>query len=385
MKINIIKVLRIILEVLYFPFKILPTGKKITFISRQSDEKSIDILLLEHRIEKEIPDCEVVVLTKTLNDTFKSRMGYCFHIFKQMYHISTSKIVILDSYCLPICMLHHKKSLIVIQMWHALGLMKKAGYSILNKPEGRSYSLAKAMKLHKNYDIIFASSEACRKAMGEVFGYNEDKVQVYPLPRVDLLRNDSFLRKDRIRITNEHPELRKKKNVLYAPTYRKDESLMREQIGKIISQFPFEQYNLIINLHPLSQVSISDERVIIDHSFTTLEWIAVADYVISDYSSIIYEAAIMKKSLFFFAFDLDEYKVGREFFIDYEHEVPGKVYKNVSELIQGILTYKYNQDSLNLFVQKYVLLNRNDCTGEIVKLLQHLLQPECFFVHQLEK
>ena len=132
-------------------------------------------------------------------------------------------------------------------------------------------------------------------------------------------------------------------------------------------------------------MSISDERVIIDHSFTTLEWISVADYVISDYSSIIYEAAIMKKSLFFFAFDLDEYKVGREFFIDYEHEVPGKVYKNVSELIQGILTYKCNQDSLNLFVQKYVLLNRNDCTGEIVKLLQHLLQPECFFVHQLEK
>ena len=55
-----------------------------------------------------------------------------------MYHISRSKVVILDTYCYLISNLKHKKDLVVIQIWHAIGICKKAGYAIVGKDEGRS-------------------------------------------------------------------------------------------------------------------------------------------------------------------------------------------------------------------------------------------------------
>ena len=57
-------------------------------------------------------------------------------MLRQMYHAATSEIVVLDTYCIIISLLKQRKSLKVIQMWHALGAMKKFGYSILDKGEG---------------------------------------------------------------------------------------------------------------------------------------------------------------------------------------------------------------------------------------------------------
>ena len=369
----LIKIVNIILEIIYLPLKLLPTQKKITFISRQSNVESVDISMIKNEIFREIPDCKVVVLTKMVPDNVKGKVLYVFHMLTQMYHIATSRIVILDTYCIVISLLHHKRSLTVIQMWHALGLMKKAGYSILNKPEGRSYSLAMAMKLHKNYDIIFASSEECRQAIGEVFGYPRDVVKNFPLPRVDLIRDSEYIDKKKKEIFEKYPQLCRKKNVLYAPTFRKDETELEEQVKNLVSVFPYEQYNLILNLHPLSKVRVMDSRVISDASFSTMEMLTVSDYVISDYSSIVYEAAIMKKSLIFYAFDLDTYQSDREFFIDYMKEVPGPICKSADEIADALLYYPYSIDRINAFAGKYVDVSVESCTERIVKLLKERL------------
>lgn len=368
-----IKFFNILLEIIYLPLKLMPVRKKITFISRQSNDVSIDIAMLEKAIRQDMPDCEVVTLMKTLDTGIRNKILYGLHMIRQMYHIATSQIVILDTYCMAVSLLHHKKSLIVIQMWHALGLMKKAGYSILDKPEGRSYSLAVSMKLHKNYKIIFASSEKCRKAMGEVFGYPINNVYTYPLPRVDLIRNSTFIKETQNKIIEKYPVLKERKNIVYAPTFRKDEKLMRRQVDRLLLRFPFEEYNLVCNFHPLSQIDILDDRVIVDRSFTTMELLTVATYVVSDYSSIIYEAAIMGKPIIFFAFDLDEYRTDREFFIDYEAEVPGPICRDVEELMYAINHYQFNEKRIQDFAERYVTLSSTNCTGDIVKLLKKLM------------
>jgi CDP-ribitol ribitolphosphotransferase len=364
-----IKIINLILELIYLPIKLFPVRKKITVISRQSNEESVDIRMIREAVERDIPDCEVVVLMKMVPDDMLGKIGYAFHMITQMYHIATSRVVLLDTYCIVVSMLHHKKNLTVIQMWHALGLMKKAGYSILDKPEGRSYSLATAMKLHRNYKIVFASSEECRKAIGEVFGYSIENVQNYPLPRVDLLRNNGYIENTKNKITNQFPQLKEKENVLYAPTFRKDESEMKGQIERLLAIFPYDKYNLIMNLHPLSGIRITDARIVTNTSFSTMEMLAVADYMISDYSSIIYEAGIMEKKLLFYAFDLDSYKSRRDFFIDYQAEVPGPVCRNADEVVAALGGYPFEKEKIRMFAEKYVDISIANCTERIVQLL----------------
>ena len=122
----IVKTIKFILNVVYLFFKPLKTKNQITLISRQSNKFT--------ELEKQLPNYEIVVLCKKMDNKIK----YCFHMLTQMYHISRSKVVVLDSYCILASMLKHKKNLKIIQIWHALGLIKKAGYAILDLDEGRN-------------------------------------------------------------------------------------------------------------------------------------------------------------------------------------------------------------------------------------------------------
>ena len=143
-----------VLKGIYAVVKLIPPRDKVTFINRQSDEPGIDIRLLAQAVKDRKPKYDTVILSKKLNGA-----SYIFHILKQIYHISTSKVVILDSYCIAISVLNHKKSLQVIQMWHAMGSMKKFGYAMLGKEEGSDPDVARIMRMQdiKVYDQIIDS------------------------------------------------------------------------------------------------------------------------------------------------------------------------------------------------------------------------------------
>ena len=314
---------KFIINFFYLFFKLFKTRKEITLISRQSNSITEDYQLLSEQLRKDLKDYEVIVLCKKMDN----KIAYCFHMFKQMYHIATSQLVILDSYSILISNLKHKQDLQVIQIWHALGLMKKAGVSIVGKEEGRKENISKLLNMHKNYNYIFTTSEACIPSMAEVFGYDPKFVSSVPLPRIDYLKDRKYVEECKKKVYQKYPTLKKKKNVLYAPTFRKEESLLQENLNELIQNFNYDKYNLIIKLHPLSKIMVSEERVFSPREFSTLEMIMVSDYVISDYSSIIYEAGILHKNQLFFAFDLDKYKNKRDFFIDYTKEVPGPIFK----------------------------------------------------------
>ena len=83
-----------ILNIIYFFIKLFRTRNKITLISRQSNKPSVDFKMLESKLSKKY---EVVVLCKMIDNGLKNKIKYFFHIFRQMYHIATSKVVILDT------------------------------------------------------------------------------------------------------------------------------------------------------------------------------------------------------------------------------------------------------------------------------------------------
>ena len=147
----VIKLMEFLLNLIYLLIKIIiPVREKITFISRQGNTPSLDFQLLS----EELTDRGIctVVLCKILDKSVAGLFSYGFHMIKQMWHMAGSKVVILDGYCIAASMLKHKKSLTIVQSWHSMGSMKDFGYTAMGKEEGSSYKLAKAMKMHQNYD-----------------------------------------------------------------------------------------------------------------------------------------------------------------------------------------------------------------------------------------
>lgn len=365
----IIKIINFILNVIYLLFKCFKRRKQITLISRESNTITTDFKLLSDELKKELPDYKIVVLCKKMDN----KLLYAFHMLKQMYHISRSEVVILDTYCYLISNLKHKKGLKVIQIWHAVGIMKKAGYAIVGLEEGRSEKISKSANMHKNYTYVYTTSKDCIPFMSKVFGCSEDIIKSVPLPRIDLLKDKKYINNIKNKIYKKYNKLKKKTNVLYAPTFRKDNELFEKNIYDLINNFNYDKYNLIIKLHPLCNIKINNDRVYICKEFTTSEMLYVSDYVISDYSSIIYEAGIMNKKMIFFAFDLDNYTNGRDFFIDYKGEVPGPICYNAKEVISFLNNSDYSKYKNKDLISKYVDLNIDNYTKNMVNEIKKIL------------
>jgi hypothetical protein len=74
-----------------------------------------------------------------------------------------------------------------VQLWHALNIVKKFGYSALDKPWGHKSGTAKAMCMHRNYTHIVACSEHSAKVLCECFNATDDKAVLLPLPRAEYI------------------------------------------------------------------------------------------------------------------------------------------------------------------------------------------------------
>ncbi len=364
----IINMCRAVLNILYFFMKLRPVKKKVVFLSRQSNEPSIDIIELKREIERQHPEYETLVLCRKIGDGLSGKILYCFHILKQMWNLSNAEIVILDSYCISLSLLKQRSSLLVIQMWHSVGTMKKFAYSILDKPEGSSARLAHAMRMHKGYDFIFCAGEGYRAHVAEGFNYPENKIVVFPLPRVELLQRKSHADEMQENIFHAYPELTKKKNVLYVPTFRKGE-LEKAEFNQALSNLKVEfslcsdKFNLIVKPHPLSGVKDEYDK------FSSFDFLFVADYVISDYSCIIYEAAIRHIPLFFYAYDYDQYIAERDIYMDYPSEIPGKMYTKASEIVSAIKGNKFDAEKQELFLKKYVDYTMTDIVSSTINFI----------------
>lgn len=371
----IIKIFKLFLNVIYSIFKLFKTKNRITFISRQSNSVNVDFSLLGNEIKKEMPEYDVVYLCRTLNLGFLNKIKYVFHIFKQMYYISTSKLVILDSYCIVISNCEHKNNLVVIQMWHAMGAFKKFGLSILDKSNSRvkhinNEKLASIMNMHNNYNYIFVSSKNCIKYFSEAFGQSKEKFKVFPLPRLDLMISKENIDKVTNNIYRKYPKLNNgKKNILYCPTFR-EKNNDYEHIKEFIDKFNYKKYNLIIKLHPLTNYNFKNDNAVFDESFTTYEMGFVADKVISDYSAVIYEMAVMNKPMIFYAYDKNDYVNNRDFYLNYDKDMPGEICLTLDKLYKEIDNKNYDKDKLNLFREKYIAECKSSYTCDIIEFIK---------------
>lgn len=357
---------------IYSFLKLFKVQNKVTFISRQSNEVGIDFKLLVEEMKKEKSNIKTVVLTKKLEKDFFNKIKYFFHMFVQMYHIATSKVVILDSYCIMISILKHKKELKVIQIWHALGSLKKFGYSSLDKKDGRNSNIAQEMNMHKNYTYILTSSEVSSPFFREAFNATEEQMKIMSLPRVDFLQSEIYKKQIKDKFYKIYPETtNEKENILYCPTQRKNGKM---NINQIVEAVELDKYNLIVKLHNGQEyVYIQGQDIERETEFTGMDLLHIADYIITDYSAIVYEAAIVEKPIYFYDYDYDTYINDRGWYIDYKTEMPGPIEKDINTIMKLIKEKQWDKQKVVDFKKKYINDLTYNVTEKIVKLVLNVM------------
>ena len=218
------KIFGAVMNFFYLFYKRKKTEDKVVFISRQSETPSLDFRYLINEIKTNYPQYKVEVLCKMIPASAGGKIKYAGEMFRQMKALATSKVAVLDGYCILASMLNHKSDLKIIQIWHALGAFKRFGKSILDKEGGKSSKTAAAFKMHNNYDLIAASGDACVPFFAEAFGQPESKFVPIGIPRMDYLTDENEKIRLRGNIFARYPQLDNgKKNILYVPTFRDNE------------------------------------------------------------------------------------------------------------------------------------------------------------------
>ncbi len=373
MKEMIVKIGINILKIIYFPMKLLKTKNKVVYISRQFNRPTLDFILLKDEIEKLDASVKNVFLTKRIEKGGLNAILYMFHMLKQMYHIATAKIVVVDTYCIVVSVLKHKNRTKIIQIWHALGAVKKFGYQTIGKNSGASKTMADVMCMHKNYDFVLCPSEITKQYYCEAFQVEERQIKYIGMPRIDYI----LQKKNKDKIYEKYPELKEKVNVLYVPTFRKGKKI---KINKLIQDFDTNQYNLIIKLHPLDHkqyVYTLKEGVIFEETFKTYDLLAIADKVITDYSSLSIEATLLNKPIYFYTYDIEEYEKDPGLNINFSREPIGKYVAKTSKKLLALLEEEYDYSVLEEFKNKYITVNTSNCTKQLASSILELMDYEC--------
>ena len=372
MKALVIYIMRFGLNFIYFFMKLRPADKKrVLFLSRQSDTLTEDFKMVIEELKRRDPGIKIASICSRLEgESSGGLVRFASDTLKSMWDLAGSKVAVLDAYWPAISILHHKPSLKVIQMWHAMGKIKKSGYQTLDKESGRSAEMARLMKMHRGYDYIIAGGKAWNPFYVASFDCREEQLRNYGLPRIDRLL--SLKDENRRKFFETYPELEGKEIVLYAPTFRRGyefdwepvvRDLLRDGDGRAV----------ILKAHPGQRLSLTDELRAMGAydcpDFSSVDILPAADYIITDYSAIAVEAAVLRVKTLYYVPDFEEYTSKNGMNIDLFKEMPGMVSRDAEEIASIIRENRYDTEVLNAYCERFLPEDPGTSTEKIAGLI----------------
>ena len=271
---------------------------------------------------------------------------------KGAYDLATASMVFLNDNFMPLADLHVRKGAVWTQLWHAEGAFKRFGLDIADLPQD-----VRERVTHGNAKLryVICSSESVMPIYASAFGVPQEKVLPLGSPRADRYiekNRRTDVRALRTKLFGETD----KKIVLYAPTFRDDPAENRA----LLEHFDFakfarelgERYLLVLRLHPqFHDVPVPDGVTDLTAYPDAGDLIAACDLLITDYSSLCLDFALVGKPSVFYAFDLESYAAGRSFYRDYRTNVPGAVAQTFDALIAAVQDADADADAMRRFSQ----------------------------------
>lgn len=271
-------------------------------------------------------------------------LSYFYYLARSQYWIVNCK--------LPMYVLK-KKNQIYLQTWHGTPL-KKLAYDI-EVPEGTTFyrsGMSEDM-MHETYRVdvekynyMISPSSFTTKVFQSAFRIDKEKLIETGYPRNDLLSN--YTLDDVLKIKNQLHIPLDKKVLLYAPTWRDNSYVTKGYTFQLEVHFEkwqkalgndyvviFKPHYLIVNHFDVDQFKDFVYFVPADEDIRNLY--VISDALITDYSSVFFDYAILNRPIYFYMYDLKSYRDElRGFYLDIYKDLPGKIIENEDDLLDEV-------------------------------------------------
>lgn len=353
-----------IIKIVFYMSCIFPVRKnKISFASYRNDELKGNLLYINNEIKNQNLNFVCKYLTNKYKAGLLGKIFYMLQMLRSTYHIATSKYFFIDDYYYPVYVIKPRKGTVIIQVWHAAGAFKKFGHSTIGKKFGPSKNYLKHVKVHSNYTYAVVSSNEVIPHYAEAFNIQRNKILPLGMPRMDFFF-ESKHKKVIDRFYEIYSELKQKKIILYAPTYRGD-SFNQVKFTSLVNfnklhDMIGENYVILVHLHPYVKSEFDIENMNLEtfiyeptNEFNLEELMLVSDLMITDYSSVIFDYSVLLKPIIFYTPDLEEYTEERDFYYDFKTFIPGPFFKDTKTMAEYIIKEEFDLSKMKTFRNKF--------------------------------
>ncbi|MBF8984609.1 CDP-glycerol glycerophosphotransferase family protein [Lutibacter sp. B2] len=272
-----------------------------------------------------------------------------------LYYLATSKYWITNNHYY--FFLKPRSETIFINTWHALGAFKKFGLDSAKTKE----EIDRFKSEGENIDYLLVSSTKLRDIYSKALNVDSKKILSLGIPRTDPLFNIEYKEKVRRDFFEKYPNIHKKKIILYAPTFRdheKENFNLKLDLKKMKNDLGSDCI-LLLRLHPIIRKNYNLEKELQDFTIDARneninDLMIISDILITDYSSLVFEYSLLKKTIIFYAYDYQEYanKI-RGFYFEFKSFVPGDITKTTNEVISLIRDDKFDIERVEKFSETF--------------------------------
>ena len=286
----------------------------------------------------------------------KNKLQYLYQFMKRY---AEAKYVFICDYFLPTASCDKRDETKVVQLWHAGGMLKKFGYDAAD-----DLGNLHGVDINKNINLWTVSAEACVPVYEKATGLYDGQVQALGIARTDIYFSEQYREACVERFYQQYPELKDKKMILWAPTFRnnaKTANLIGLEDIKRLQKDLGEEWHILMKLHPhlVKRYGVDNCEIPIEQLYP------VVDLLITDYSSALFDYSLFQKPFLIYALDYDDYIEQRGCYLDMKTDLPCDVvtkYENLLKVVQQFTTYvKY--DFKELFMQC--------CDGNAIEQIMH--------------
>jgi CDP-ribitol ribitolphosphotransferase len=301
------------------------------------------------------PGIRCVVLSEPYSYGLRGKVLYGIRMIRAMYHLRTASLVVVDNAWLPVHVAPHPARTTVVQVWHAVGALKRFGLDTVPPPHEPERSF-----LHRYYDFVVSSGEASREPWSRAFRTPLDRVLPLGSPRTDMLVDGDALAEARERVLQRYPALRERRVVTYAPTFRGRGRGKRPAPGldaaRLRAALPASDV-LVLKSHPnldARLVPTAGFDVVVDPAEDMNDVLAATDILVTDYSSSIFEYALLRRPLVLLVPDLEDYARVPGLYLDYGAEMIGTQVRDTDGVIAAVRANALDLAPYDAFIARHL-------------------------------
>ncbi len=344
-------------------------------------------------IDEKYKDFKLVVFVKQVEkykDLYKyNNVKFVLYNSKEYYgYFAKAKYIFTNSRTQKFIKI--KPEQIYVQCWHGTPLKRIGADIIENGISGKAkHKDITETYIHEANNSTYFVSPSKYTTEKLISSFSLEKLnKANCVLEVGYPRNDFLVNVTDVEIVNLKEKFKvdkTKKIILYAPTWRDFEHVegkgytysLAFNLDNMFSELSGE-YQILLRSHYFVTNSIDVQKYgdfIIDVSNVDdiNELYVISDMLITDYSSVFFDFAILKRPIIFYMYDKDKYANEiRGFYLDLD-KLPGNIVETEETLIQSIKNNTFDKSKYESFVEKFCYLEDGHA-GE--RLIQKVIELE---------